>query len=580
MIFRIYLLFTFYFLLSTLSHAQSIPYGDSQDSITTSDGRSWPLYYYKPAAYDSLNSPILWGWHGIGGNGAGTRNSLREMADNRNALVLAPTGLSGGGITAIDTINIDSLKIYWVPPIFKEIYRHVINRENRDSIWVYMIGFSNGGQNVTRYMLLRQAFPDSIPIRMAVSGNPLYYTFCTDTFNGVCMPYACGIGTDWDGEWGDYYDGFICNEHAILYYNDNYGVLIGTNDVSPNGGFQGGCQCVSAQGNNRYERAQNFYAFSDSDAVNRGTTLKWQYAEVPGVGHDGWATYHTKADTADTASIAETLLFDSPYYPPLYLPPTADFTVEVSDITCNEIFSKALCANNKKPTSVYWDFGDGFNSTEFSPVHTYSDTGTYVVTLIISNSLGSDTSTQNVTIDKLPPSADFTTDTTIVYLPNATVQFYNNSTDADYYYWDFGDSSIISTEVNPVHTYLWEDTFTVTLIAVNGDNGCVNTITKQDYIIVKMPSGVNEYDVERLSISIYPNPFSTSATVRINPVLLKNAKDISFAVYDLLGREVKKIKDIDKEQTTITRDNLPSGLYIYKIYSKKRIIYTGKLSIQ
>ncbi len=83
-----------------------------------------------------------------------------------------------------------------------------------------------------------------------------------------------------------------------------------------------------------------------------------------------------------------------------------------------------------------------------------------------------------------------------------------------------------------------------------------------------------------IMVNVYPNPFSTSATIRINPVLLKNAKDISFAIYNLLGREVKIVKSIENQQVTITRDNLPSGLYIYKIYSKKRIIYTGKLSIQ
>ena len=46
------------------------------------------------------------------------------------------------------------------------------------------------------------------------------------------------------------------------------------------------------------------------------------------------------------------------------------------------------------PTSWAWDFGDGATSTLASPSHTYADAGTYTVSLTVSNSKGSDTSTQ------------------------------------------------------------------------------------------------------------------------------------------------------------------------------------------
>ncbi|MBK7966291.1 MAG: hypothetical protein IPK10_14080 [Bacteroidetes bacterium] len=57
---------------------------------------------------------------------------------------------------------------------------------------------------------------------------------------------------------------FDCNDYIVQYYNENYGVLIGTGYPTV-----GRCPCGMIQGNNRFERAQTFYTFCDSNAVNR-----------------------------------------------------------------------------------------------------------------------------------------------------------------------------------------------------------------------------------------------------------------------------------------------------------------------
>jgi len=114
----------FYFLITIISSsfAQTIPFGDSNDTITTSDGLTYPIFYYKPLGYDSINSPLLWGIHGQGSNGSSPRNDLRNIADRRNALIISLSNLSpAGGITNIDTTNGDTI-VYWAPTIFKEIY--------------------------------------------------------------------------------------------------------------------------------------------------------------------------------------------------------------------------------------------------------------------------------------------------------------------------------------------------------------------------------------------------------------------------------------------------------------------------
>jgi hypothetical protein len=45
-------------------------------------------------------------------------------------------------------------------------------------------------------------------------------------------------------------------------------------------------------------------------------------------------------------------------------------------------------------TSWSWDFGDGATSTEQNPSHTYTDAGTYTVSLAVTNPCGSDTKTK------------------------------------------------------------------------------------------------------------------------------------------------------------------------------------------
>ncbi|MBW8052017.1 MAG: PKD domain-containing protein [Cytophagales bacterium] len=567
---------------SSLSFAQPIPFGDSpKDSIIYGD-ITFYLYYYKPLSYDSISSPILFGIHGSGGSGESERNLFKNIADRRNALVITPTmystWFSGGAPTSFTTPNCWS----WYTYIFKKIYRHILTRESRDSIPSYMIGFSSGGQFVTRYMLIRQAHFDSIPIKMAVSVNPYYYTFCTDSLDSISMWYPCGLD-------GGNFDinlfcdsaitngvplNFDCHEHIKQYYNENYGILIGTADTT---GADGWLLCQQAQGSNRYERAQNFYTFSDSDAVARGTTLKWQYAEVPGVGHNSNLMYNTKADTADTSTIAETLLFDSPYYPPVYFPPTADFTVELADSVCKLFVFDARCAKNRLPNALFWNFGDGNTSAEVAPTHTYSDTGTYTVTLIISNMVGSDTMTQSITIDSFPPvTADFTVDTTVVSLPNAVVQFFNNTNNATSYLWDFGDSTT-SMDISPIHQYTYADTFTVSIIAINDSNSCSSTLVKENYIIVTNPNRVDEFNIEGLAFRVYPNPFSKITTFEIKE---KANYPLDFILCDRLGREVRKFV-VRSETVKINRSGLSNGMYFYSISDKKKqVIGRGKIIVQ
>lgn len=59
---------------------------------------------------------------------------------------------------------------------------------------------------------------------------------------------------------------------------------------------------------------------------------------------------------------------------------------------------KFIDNSDSSPTRWLWDFGDGTNTTEQNPVHSYETAGTYNVTFTTWNDLGSDTVTKPVRV--------------------------------------------------------------------------------------------------------------------------------------------------------------------------------------
>lgn len=129
--------------------------------------------------------------------------------------------------------------------------------------------------------------------------------------------------------------------------------------------------------------------------------------------------------------------------------------------------------------SYSWDLGDGTTSTDVYLTHLYSTPGNYTVTLIVSDSVCSDTTTQTISVVPCDTSCDL----------NASIEHYDSlcytgfiphSTGANSYFWDFGDGQT-STANNPEHFYIHSGQYSVTLIA--SGNNCVDTITQSIAVI-------------------------------------------------------------------------------------------------
>ena len=128
--------------------------------------------------------------------------------------------------------------------------------------------------------------------------------------------------------------------------------------------------------------------------------------------------------------------------------------------------------------SYSWNFGNGTTSTSQNPSTTYNAAGTYSVKLSIVSDLGcSGTTTKDVVV--AGKTTDFTAPANICV--GQTINFQNNSVPAPVSStWSFSDGTI-SSQINPVKTFLSGGTFQVKLI--NNYGNCKDSITKNVTVI-------------------------------------------------------------------------------------------------
>jgi uncharacterized repeat protein (TIGR01451 family) len=138
------------------------------------------------------------------------------------------------------------------------------------------------------------------------------------------------------------------------------------------------------------------------------------------------------------------------------------------------------------PSGWSWDFGDGGASSQRSPSHIYRTTGTYTVTLRVSDTNGQDTESKTGyitagTSSSTPPVAGFTAAPLSGSVP-MTVIFRDQSTGRPTSWsWDYGDGGHGVGRIG-VHVYRRAGTYTVTLTITNTNGQDVETRT--DFITV------------------------------------------------------------------------------------------------
>lgn len=139
-------------------------------------------------------------------------------------------------------------------------------------------------------------------------------------------------------------------------------------------------------------------------------------------------------------------------------------------------FADASSAGYGVVTQWIWDFGDGspFGTVQH-PVHTYSASGTYSVTLVIHTTYSCipDSLTQLVTVNPLP-IANPVANNVCFNNVNAFTDTSTANNSIIQWNWNFGDLTPVSNSQSPTHTYASPGTYTVSL-AITNNFGCKDT---------------------------------------------------------------------------------------------------------
>ncbi len=187
--------------------------------------------------------------------------------------------------------------------------------------------------------------------------------------------------------------------------------------------------------------------------------------------------------------------------------PSANFST-LDTVVC-QTYPVSFIDNSTGAQTFQWLFPGATpdSSSQANPTIIYNDTGYFDVTMIVGNSLGSDTmiSTNIIHVIGLPV-ADFDAVSQTGQAPFEAF-FINNSTNADFYLWLFEngtgyiDSSLM---FEPYHYFYDTGCYDVSLIVTNGYcTSYQDTLTIPDFICVT--TGLFSPDANN-EISVFPNP--------------------------------------------------------------------------
>jgi gliding motility-associated-like protein len=270
------------------------------------------------------------------------------------------------------------------------------------------------------------------------------------------------------------------------------------------------------------------------------------------------------------------------------LPATAEFAIVVSPrpgvnflpnplVGCAPLQANLLDQSSVCPGCSYaWEFGDGSSATDKDGTHLFENPGTYTVTHTVTNAAGCSASlTVPAAVQVYPgPVSAFDVSSQSASVLNPVFSFYDQSSMAAQWQWDFGDQSGTSELENPVYHYNDTGTYVIRLVSIS-EFGCRDTSYKKINV--------------RGEFAVYfPNAFTPNGdgvNDQFNPLTLGVA-EFEMMIFDRWGLKIYETDDLSKPWNGSVQgsgNTCQNDVYVYRAtvrdFSGERHVYIGHVSL-
>lgn len=244
--------------------------------------------------------------------------------------------------------------------------------------------------------------------------------------------------------------------------------------------------------------------FGDGNFIQGGRTISYTYANI--------GVYNPRLRITDKAGCEKMYAG-----PPLGLGgPSPDFEAPARQGCAGLVVNftdKSTYSGSNNIISRQWDFGDGntyaAGASETSVSHTYSKSGSYTVTLRVTDVNGCSEPRRLLNYVTVTDPAVTMSATDVESCPDAPVQFSSSkSTSGGVFEWEFGDGNK-STNPSPVHRFKTPGKYTIKL-KVRDFAGCEAVDEKIEFIRIENPTA--DFDLSQ-NFSNCP-PLSPSFTYK------------------------------------------------------------------
>ena len=232
-------------------------------------------FYYRPATW-TADRPIVVVMHGFKRNAEDYRDAWIQYADQYNLLVVCPefSEAKYPGVRYYNTGDVSDTddetgnlqpKENWIFPVIDRVFDQAKIRSGAVGEKFALYSHSAGSQMVHRYVFLNK----ETKAKKIISANAGWYTMPD---SNVAFPYGIkGLPINADD--------------LTAAFAKPMTILLGEADTKSNANLRH-TPLADAQGVNRFERGNEFFATAKKKAAQMGVPFNWQLITVPGVGHN------------------------------------------------------------------------------------------------------------------------------------------------------------------------------------------------------------------------------------------------------------------------------------------------------